>query len=77
MAWASESLNCSHLLDEQHFLTAMRADELDDRVEVGVRDLEPLEDVRTLLGARQVERGAPPDDLLAVVDVLLKDVLQR
>src|SRR5207249_6744782 len=66
-----------HLADEQLLLAAVRADELDDRVEVGVRDLQALEDVRAVLRIAEIELGAPSDDLGAIVDVVLEDVLER
>ena len=49
------------------------ADRLDDRVEVVEGDLEALEDVRPGAGLAEVELGPPPDDLAAVVDVVLED----
>ena len=48
------------------------ADRLDDRVEVVERDLEALEDVRPGARLAEVELGPAPDDLAAVVDVVLR-----
>ena len=53
------------------------ADRLDDRVEVVEGDLEALEDVRPGARLAEVELGPPPDDLLAVVDVVLEHAAQR
>src|SRR5581483_9377693 len=64
-----------HIADEQGLLAAVRADELDDRVEVRMRDLEALEDVRALLGLLEIELGATADDAAPVVDVVLQDLL--
>ena len=67
----------AQLADEELLLALVRADELDDRVDVVVRDLEALEDVRPLLRLREIELGAPADDLAPVVDVVLQDLLER
>ena len=55
----------------------MRADHLDDLVDVVVRDLEPFEDVRALPGSAKVVFAAAADDHAAVVDVVLEDLLER
>src|SRR6185503_4459513 len=43
----------AQLADEQQLLPLVRTDKLDDRVDVVVRDLEALEDVRALLRLRE------------------------
>ena len=53
--------------------SARLADRLDDRVEVVEGDLEALEDVGPGAGLAEVELGPAPDDLAAVVDVVLED----
>ena len=67
----------AQLADEELLLALVRADELDDRVDVVVGDLEALEDVRPLPRLGEVELGAPADDLAPVVDVVLQDLFQR
>ena len=52
------------------------ADRLDDRVEVVERLLEALEDVGPVARLAEVELGPPPDDLAAVLDVVLEDRLE-
>ncbi len=66
-----------HQLDARVVDVLRLLDELDDLVDVVERDLEPLEDVRPLLGLRQVELRPPDDDLLAVRDEVLDHLLQR
>ena len=53
-----------------------RADRGDHLVEVVERDLQPFEDVRPLLRPREVELGAPPDDLAPIGDVVLEHPLE-
>src|SRR6266550_7085640 len=67
----------AHLSHEQDFLALVRADELDDLVDMVVRDLESLEDVRSFLRLPEVVVGAAADDLAPVIDVVLQDLLQR
>src|SRR2546428_602347 len=57
----------AELPDEKRLLALVRADELDDLVDVVVRDLQALEDVRALLGLTEIVVGPAPDDLAAVV----------
>jgi hypothetical protein len=52
------------------------ADRGDDLVEVVERDLQALEDVRSLLGAGEIELGSPADDLSPIADVVLEHPLQ-
>src|SRR5256886_2603892 len=67
----------AQLADEQRLLAFVRADELDDLVDVVVRDLEALEDVGALLRLAQVVVGTTPDDFAPVIDVVLEDLLER
>ena len=54
-----------------------RADGGDDLVEVVEGDLEALEDVRPGARLLEVVLGPAPDDLAAVVDVVLEHALER
>ena len=56
---------------------ARLADRPDHRVEVVEGDLQALEDVGPGPGLAEVELGPPPDDLAAMVDVVLEDALER
>ena len=55
---------------------ARRADQLDHLVEVVEGDDQTLEDVGPFPGAGEIELGAPDDDLLAVVDEVLQQLLE-
>ena len=52
-------------------------DDLDDFVDVVDRDLEAVEDVLPGLGRVEIELGPPDDDLVAVLDESLEQLLQR
>ena len=52
------------------------ADDLDDFVDVVDRDLEPIQDVLAGLRGVEIELGPPDDDLVAVVDEVLQQLLQ-
>src|SRR6266550_7790799 len=67
----------AHFSHEQDFLALVRANELDDLVDMVVRDLESLEDVRSLLCLPEVVVGTAADDLAAMIDVVLEDLLKR
>ena len=67
----------AHPGDEHQLLTLVRADHLDDLVDVIVRDLEALEDVRSVLRVLEIVLAPPSDDVAAVVDVVLEDLLER
>src|SRR5207247_9211876 len=67
----------AELSDEERLLSLVRADELDDLVDVVVRDLEALEDVRALFRPAEIVLGATADDLPPMVDGVLEDLLER
>src|SRR5207302_8542542 len=67
----------AHPGDERQLLTLVRTDYLDDLVDVIVRDLEALEDVRSVLRVLEIVLAPPSDDVAAVVDVVLEDLLER
>ena len=57
-------------------LSSRRADDLDDLVDVEDRDEQPLDEVQALLAAREPEAAAAGDDLDAVVEVDLQQLLE-
>ena len=74
MAWAWSSDRSKRLI---RFVRATLdvgrlADRLDDRVEVVEGDLQALEDVGPGARLAEVELGPAPDDLAAVLDVVLR-----
>ena len=73
-AWSSDRSNARHEVRLRPCSTSARlADRLDHRVEVVEGDLEALEDVGPGARLAEVELGPAPDDLAAVVDVVLED----
>ena len=76
-AWSSDRSNRFIRFVRAPLDVGRLADRLDDRVEVVEGDLEALEDVGPGAGLAEVELGPPPDDLAAVVDVVLEDALER
>ena len=71
-AWSSDRSKPRHEVVARVLDVGRLADRLDDRVEVVERDLEALEDVGPGARLAEVELGPPPDDLAAVVDVVLR-----
>ena len=75
IAWAcsSDRSKPRHQVRAGRLDVGRLADRLDHRVEVVEGDLEALEDVGPVAGLAEVELGPPPDDLAAMVDVVLED----
>ena len=72
LAWTSREPEALHEVVARGLDVVRLADGADDRVEVVERGLEAFEDVGPIPGLLQVELGAPANDDLAPLDVVLQ-----